>query len=242
MLEAALWGLVAATSLVIGALIGLYAPITRRRVALVMGFGAGALISAVSFDLTTEAFQNAGGPLTAAGLGFGALAFFAGDVVLERRAQRVRRRTGTATATSGPAIVLGVLLDGIPESFVLGASLLGGAGIATSFLAAVFASNLPEGLTGARDLRDEGHPARWIIGLWVGVALASAGAAALGYVLLGAMPGPDGGFVQAFAAGAILTMLADTMMPEAFHDGGPLVGIATVFGFATAFFLSTLPV
>lgn len=241
MLEAALWGAGAATSLVIGAALGLVGSVPRRIVALVMGFGAGALISALSFDLTAEAFAAGGTLVTAAGLATGALAFFGGDVALERRAQRHRRRAGTAERTGGPAIVLGVLLDGIPESFVLGASLVGGTGVTVSFLAAVFASNLPEGVAGARDLRDEGHDPRWILGLWIAVMLISGLAAAIGFVLLGAMPGEAGAFVQAFAAGAILAMLADTMIPEAFHGGGPLVGLATVLGFAAAFFLSAVP-
>ena len=238
MLEAGLWGAIAASSLMIGALLGLFVPVSRRLVALVMGFGAGALISAVAFDLTSEAFETGGGPTTAIGLAVGGLVFFAGDMVLERRARRQERRKGDTPTTSGPAIILGVLLDGIPESFVLGSTLVGGAGVTVSFLAAVFVSNLPEGLAGARDLRDEGHGASWIIGLWIVVIVASGVAAALGYAALSAMPGQSGAFVQAFAAGAILTMLADTMMPEAFEGGGPLVGLATVIGFATAFFLS----
>jgi ZIP family zinc transporter len=211
-------------------------------VALVMGFGAGALISALAFDLTGEAFEAGGTVVTAAGLAAGALAFFLGDLALERRERRRRRRAGTPRQrTSGPAIVLGVLLDGIPESFVLGASLVGGTGVTVSFLAAVFASNLPEGVAGAHDLRDEGHDPRWILGLWIAVALLSAIAAAIGFTALGAMPGEAGAFVQAFAAGAILAMLADTMIPEAFDGGGPLVGLATVIGFAAAFFLSRVP-
>ena len=237
MLEAGLWGLVAASSLIVGALLGLYVPISRRTVALVMGFGAGALISAVAFDLTAEAFEAGGGPTTAIGLAVGALAFFAGDTALERR-QRSEPKAVGAPKTSGPAIVLGVLLDGIPESFVLGATLVGGGGVTVSFLAAVFISNLPEGLAGARDLREEGHDVGWITRLWIVVVLVSGLAAALGYAALSALPGQSGAFVQAFAAGAILTMLADTMVPEAFEGGGPRVGLATVMGFAVAFFLS----
>ena len=238
MLEAGLWGLIASSSLIVGALLGLYVPISRRIVALVMGFGAGALISAVAFDLTAEAFEAGGGPTTAIGLAIGAIAFFAGDTALERRQRRQKPRAGDAPKTSGPAIVLGVLLDGIPESFVLGATLVGGGGVTVSFLAAVFVSNLPEGLAGARDLRDEGHDVGWITRLWIIVVLVSALAAALGYAALSAMPGQSGAFVQAFAAGAILTMLADTMVPEAYGGGGPLVGLATAMGFAVAFFLS----
>ena len=230
MLAAGAWGLLAAGSLVVGAVIGLTLPIPRRIVALVLGFGAGALVSALAFDLTEEAFRGAGTVVTAAGLAAGALTYFLGNLALDRR--------GTGT-TAGPGIVLGALLDGVPESIVLGATLLAGQGVSLSFLAAVLVSNLPEGLAGARDLQEDGHRASRIIGLWVGVAVASGVAAALGYAALGSMsPGPVAA-VQAFAAGAIITMLADTMFPEAFDNGVAAVGLATAFGFATAFLLST---
>ena len=123
---------------------------------------------------------------------------------------------------------------------MLGTTLLGGGGIGVAFLAAVFMSNIPEALSAAADLRREGHKPTWIIGLWVGVALISGLAAALGYALLGGMGESAVPLIQAFAAGAILTMLSDTMIPEAFADGGDLTGLATVLGFATAFLLTTV--
>jgi ZIP family zinc transporter len=238
--EAALWGFVASGALLIGAVIGIWADIPRRVVALVMGFGAGALISAVAFDLTEEAFALGGTAPTALGLAAGGLTFFVGDLLLERAAERSGGK-GRRSSGGGLAIVLGALLDGLPESIVLGASLLGGGGVSASFLAAVFASNLPEGLAGARDLRDEGRSPAWILGLWLAVVVASAVAAGLGFGLLGDMaPGPAA-IVQAFAAGAILAMLADSLVPEAFEYGGIGVGLATVFGFSFAFFLSAAP-
>jgi len=239
-LEAAAWGFVASGALLIGAVIGIWARIPRRIVALVMGFGAGALISAVAFDLTEEAFGIGGTAPTALGLAAGGLTFFVGDLLLERAAAKTGgtdRRSGGA----GLAIVLGALLDGLPESIVLGASLLGGTGVSISFLVAVFASNLPEGLAGARDLRDGGRKPAWIIGLWLAVVLASSLAAGLGFGLLGDMAPEPAALIQAFAAGAILAMLADSLMPEAFEFGGIGVGLATVFGFAFAFFLSAAP-
>ncbi len=139
---------------------------------------------------------------------------------------------------NGQAIVLGALLDGIPESVVLGSTLLAGTGVGFPFLAAVFLSNVPEGLSAARDLKQEGHRPIWIIGLWLGVALVSGLAEALGYGLLGEMGSAAVPLIQAFAAGAILTMLADTMIPEAYADGGSLIGLATAFGFAAAFLLT----
>jgi ZIP family zinc transporter len=237
LLEAGLWGLAAASTLVIGAAAGLWLPIPRRIVALVMAFGAGALISALAFDLTEEAFSRGGTGVTAIGLAVGAVVFYLGDRAISSSSAG-SGRSGASQASNGPAIVLGVLLDGLPESIVLGSSLIGGAGVTVSFLAAVAVSNLPEGLSGARDLSDEGRPARFIILLWIGVAVASGEAAALGFALLGGMADAWLAAVQAFAAGAILAMLADTMIPEAFESGGEGVALVTVLGFAVAFLLS----
>jgi len=235
-LQAGLWGLLAASSLVAGAVAGVALKVPRRVVALVMGFGAGALISALAFDLTEEAFEHSGTVVTAAGLAAGALTYFIGDLVLTRRRRPASSDAGQAT--SGPAIVLGALLDGLPESIVLGATLLGGGGISISLLAAIFLSNIPEGVAGGRDLSDEGHSRRFIIGLWAVVAVASGLAAALGNALLTGMDPGLVAAVQAYAGGAILAMLAATMMPEAFQNGGEAVGLATVLGFAVAFLLS----
>ena len=238
MLEAGLWGLTGASTLVIGAWIGLRLPVSRRAVGWVMAFGVGALTSAVAFDLTEEAFRIGGTLAVAAGLGGGALTFYFGNQLLN---QRRRGAHVSAADGNGPAIVLGALLDGIPESIVLGSTLLAGAGISVPFLAAVAISNVPEALTAAVDLRREGHRPGWIVRVWIAVALISGLAAALGYGLLGEMGGSVWvPLVQAFAAGAILTMLVDTMIPEAFADGGDLVGLATVLGFASAFFLTNI--
>lgn len=238
MLEAGLWGLAGASALVIGALIGLAGRVPRRVVALALAFGSGALVSALAFDLTEDAFAQGGTLPVAAGLAAGALVFFGGNQLLQRRGAARRGSRMKPAEGNGPAIVLGALLDGIPESVVLGSTLLAGTGVGFPFLAAVFFSNVPEGLTAARDLKRAGHEPMWIIGLWVGVALVSGLAAALGYGLVSGMGDDAVPLIQAFAAGAILTMLADTMIPEAFTDGGDLTGLATVFGFALAFLLS----
>jgi ZIP family zinc transporter len=133
--------------------------------------------------------------------------------------------------------VLGAMLDGIPESAAIGVSLLGGGGVGAAMVAAVFLSNVPESLSAAVGLRKAGHSPRWILGLWFGVALISAAAAATGYGLLGGASLMIIAAVQAFAAGAILTMLADTMMPEGFEHVGDSTGLVTCAGFITAFLL-----
>jgi ZIP family zinc transporter len=240
-LEAGLWGLTAASTLIVGALIGLSAGLPRRVVGLIMAFGVGALISALAYDLTEEAFRIGGTVPVAVGLGLGALTFYGGDQILQRGGAARRGPRVTQVANNGMAIVLGALLDGIPESIVLGSTLLAGAGVSIPFFFAVAISNVPEALTAAVDLRREGHKPGWIIGLWAVVAVVSGLFAAIGFGALGEMGQSDWvPLIQAFAAGAILTMLVDTMIPEAFADGGDLVGLATVLGFAAAFFLTTV--
>ncbi len=239
MLEAAFWGFVGGGALLVGALIGLFVPTSQRVIGLVMGFGAGVLISAVAFELTQEAYDGGGADAVSAGLAIGALGFFAGDEIIDRRGGDHRKRSGGEQEGGNPlAIVLGALMDGIPESVAIGVSLLGGEGVGVAVVAAVFLSNVPESLSAATGLQKAGHSRTWILGLWALVAVVSALAAALGYSLLGDASEDVVAGIQAFAAGAILVMLADTMMPEGFEHGGKAVGLVTALGFALAFFLS----
>ena len=241
MLEAAFWGLVGGFALLIGAVVGLKVPASQRVIGLVMAFGAGVLISALSFELTEEAFERGGIDAVALGLAGGAFAFFAGDWIIDRRGGNHRKRSGGEQGGGSPtAIVLGALLDGIPESVAIGLSLVGGGTVATPVVVAVFLSNVPESLSAAKGLIKAGHSPRYVMGLWTAVMLVSSVAAAVGYALLGDASGNVVAAIEAFAAGAILTMLADTMMPEAFQHGGATVGLVTVLGFAAAFFLSTI--
>lgn len=239
---AALAGLTGGSALVIGAGVALIRPIPARAIGWIMALGAGVLISALSIELAHDAFQLAGGGVLAAGLAAGGLAFFVGSEWVARHGARHRKRCGSCRTPPPPGasnqIVLGSLLDGIPESVVIGVSLLADSQMAVAVVTAVFLSNLAEALSAGSGLRAAGHNARWIMSLWGGIALASGVAAGAGYLLLGDASPVGVAAAQAFAAGAVLTMLADTMMPEAFSHAGMLTGLLTVFGFTVAFMIS----
>lgn len=247
MLEAAAWGLLGASSLLVGALIGTgRRAIPTRALGLILGFGAGTLLSAVAFELTEDAYNLGGADAVAVGLAAGALAYFAGDQAIERRggenrmSPQSRRREAPQGSDSAAALLLGAVLDGIPESAVIGISLLGGQRVSVAVLAAVFLSNLPEAIGSSAGMRKQGIARRQILLIWVVVVLASGAAAALGYGLLKGASGNTVALIEAFAGGAVLTMLVDVMIPQARTEGGPQVGLATVLGFALAYLLSTL--
>jgi ZIP family zinc transporter len=236
--EALFWGLVAGSSLVLGGLIGLYVQLPSRWIGVIMAFGAGVLISAVAYELVGEAVDTAaGGGGVALGLFAGALTFFAGDALIGRLGGDAG---GDAAGGSALAIVLGTVLDGIPETAVLGLSLLTGEGVSVAVLAAVFLSNLPEAIAATIGLAAAGWTSGRALGLWALVAVVCAVAALAGYVLLDGASPRTIAIVLAFAGGAVLTMLADAMMPEAFERGGKLAGLATTLGFALAFAISAL--
>jgi ZIP family zinc transporter len=243
MLEAVAWGTLAASALLLGAIVALVVRVPERLLGLVLAFGAGVLMSAVAYELVEEAASTASHTvLVATGFAAGAIVFFVGSLVVSERdvgggARRPRMR-GRRTRSQGIQIVLGAVLDGIPESVVLGASLVSGAGVSVAMLAAVFISNVPEAIGASADLRADGWSPRRVLALWLVVVAVSALAAGLGYALL-ADAAPDlGAFAQTFAAGAIIAMLAESMIPEAYEKGGRAVGLATALGFAVSALLS----
>ena len=238
-----------ASSLLIGAYLVSIFSLSDRVIGLFMGFGAGALISAVAFELVAEAHETAERATTVAfGIAIGALVFYAGDYLIERRSNRRAAARGESTLTGedaeggesegAGAIVLGTVLDGIPESVVIGGSLVTGGGVSAAMVAAAFLSNMPEAIGATSGLERSGMSRQRVLGLWLGIVVISGLSALVGYMALEDASPSLGAFLQAFAAGSILTMLADSMMPEAFKKGGLPVGLATVIGFSLAFWIS----
>ena len=214
------WGALAASSLILGAVLGLARRWPERFVGLVLSFGAGALISAVSFDLAEEGLQIGSPGALAAGLAVGALAFYFLD--------RAFDRGGTN------ALALGAFLDGIPEQLVLGIGVAAGEGVSLGLLAAIFVSNLPEAIGSSTAMRDAGARPAAIRRLWGLIAIGCAVATPVGFALADVTGGNLQAGINGFAAGALLVMLIDSMIPEAARKAGDVAGLATVVGFAVA--------
>lgn len=231
MLTALLWGGVAASSLIIGALAGVVRDWNARLIGLVLGFGAGALVASISFELAEEGFRVGGAVAVAFGLAIGGVAFFLADM-------GVARIGGRGGAAAGLPLALGALLDGIPEQAVLGIGIAGGGEVSVSLLVAIFVSNLPEAIGSASDLKAAGTPRQRIVLGWVAVALLCALATLAGYQFQETAGNQLQGGIDGFAAGALLVMLVTSMIPEATEKGREQAGLAAVLGFAVAAGLS----
>ena len=236
MLTAFLWGLLATSSLLWGGLIATQVTLSKKFVGIIMAFGAGTLISAISYELIFEAVQMArltGFP--ALGLFAGALTFFGSDALIARfSAAKPTDLDTSAQSKLVVPMVLAIILDGIPESIVIGLGILEGGTVSLAMLAAVFISNLPEAIAGSVGMSAAGASRGKILSLWCVIALVCALASAAGFSLFADIPAHWMAFVQAFAGGAILMMLANSMMPEAYEHGGKLAGVFTVLGFCAS--------
>ena len=247
-LEAGLWGLLGGSALLVGAAIAYAVHLPQRLIAAIMAVGSGVLISAVAFDLMDEAYARGGFDSTALGFLGGAIAYTVANVIVSRAGAKHRKRSGwkadqsqaPADENSGLSIAIGALLDGIPESVVIGVSLLHGGVVSMVTVGAVFLSNVPEGLSSAAGMKKAGRGPAYIFGVWGGIAIASGLAALLGYI---ALNGADPDLIAAttaVAAGAILAMLVDTMIPEATAETHEFSGLITVIGFLLAFVMSKM--
>lgn len=239
--QAGLWGLLSGSALVLGALLAWFVRIPPRVIAATMAFGSGVLISALSFELMDEAIQRGGYVATSLGFLGGASVYTAANIALARWGAKHRKRSGGhQDGGGGLAIAVGALLDGIPESIVIGVSLLAGGDVSVVAVVAVFLSNVPEGLSSTAGMKKAGRSASYVFGIWTGIAAVSGLAALAGYSLFsGVSPSIIAG-TMAVAAGAILAMVADTMIPEAFEQAHDYAGLITVAGFLAAFLLSKL--
>jgi ZIP family zinc transporter len=242
-IEAALWGFVGASSLIIAAEVAFRFSLEPMTVGLIMAFGVGTLISSIAFELVEPALALVDGPaILVLGLLSGSLVFFLGDRAVARMGA-VRRgspETEESSESSGLGIVLGTILDGVPESLVLGMSLVTLGGVGPALLGAIWVSNFPESLGATVDMHGAGRSRTWIRGVWWAVVGISAAAAATGYGFVSLMEESTGAIIQAFAAGALLTMIADEMAPEAFGKSHLVTGLATTGGFVAAFLVSSL--
>jgi zinc transporter, ZIP family len=239
-IEAFGWGGLGAAALLVGALAAYLFDPSRQVMAVIMALGTGLLIGSVSFELVDEALKHQAVAWVALLVLVGAATFTIGDWLLTRNGGGERKDADGAQAEGNPlAIVLGSVLDGIPESFVLGLTVLQG-GVSVSLLAGVALSNLPEGMSSSSGLKVAGWPRGRVLVMWTLVVLVSAVSAAAGYVLLDPHSGRTGALVQAFAAGALLAMLADTLLPEAYKVEGVLTGPLVVAGFALSLALSAI--
>jgi ZIP family zinc transporter len=247
--QALLFGFIGGGALLIGALLGIYLKISRKVIALIMAFGAGVLICALSFDLMEEAYRRGGFDSVTIGFLVGALLFVFGDWLVDRKGGHIRKlihskrhlaKRPQDDKASGMAIFIGALLDGIPESAAIGIGLLANKGIGILMLVAVFLSNLPEGISGAASMLKAKKSKSFILSLWIGVLLICTLSAFLGYKILGNSSPDLIAAILALAAGAILAMITDTMIPEAFEEEGKIVALVTVLGFLLTFIISHL--
>ncbi|CAL9354671.1 Zinc transporter ZupT [Streptomyces sp. enrichment culture] len=246
--QAGWWGLAGGSALLLGAGLGYGLRVPQKVITTVMAFGAGVLLSAVSFELVGEAYDQAGLAPAAIGTLAGAIVYTLGNLWLSRRGARHRKRSGHRPAQSQPsedrqsgsglALALGALLDGVPESAVIGVSLLDGGTVSLVTVAAVFLSNVPEGLSSSAGMKRAGRGKAYVFGVWTAIAAAGTVSAVLGYTVVGAFSPAVIAAVTAVAAGAILAMIADTMIPEAFDDAHLAIGLITVSGFLVSFALS----
>lgn len=248
MLDVILLGFVSGSAILIGSLFGLYLKISNKITAAVMAFGAGVLISALSIDLMSGAFEKTHDSIII-GLSFfcGALVFVMGDYLIDSKGGHFRKhshgileqsKAKKNVENSGMAILLGTFLDGIPESFVVGASAASESSVGIVFVIAVFISNLPEGMSGTLGMKMAGMPPKRILLLWTSTLIVTIISAIGGYLFLADASPEFHAATMAFASGAILAMLCDTMIPEAFKFGGRFVALVTICGFLLAFLLS----
>jgi ZIP family zinc transporter len=233
------WGALAASSLVLGAALAFARRWEPRGIGLVLAFGAGALISAVSFELVEEGAVVGGLDSTAVGLGLGAITYYLADGFIDKRSSGNRKGRAKGSG-AGTAPALGAFLDGIPEQMVLGIGLAAGKGVGVGLIVAIFVSNLPEAIGSATEMHGAGTSRVRIYRLWIAVAVICMLATVIGYAIADVASADLRAGINGFAGGALLVMLIDSMIPDARTQAGRPAGLVTVLGFAVAAALSGL--
>lgn len=225
-----LFVLATAAALVGGALLGVAWKPPAGVLAVALAFASGALLTAVAVDLMAESFATGGIPISGAGILAGSLVFVVVDTWLDRR---------MGSEPTGNELLAAVVLDGVPENLALGIALLAGSGSeALPLLVGIVSSNFPEALGSAAKLREQDRDAGSILKMWGATAALLAVALLAGNLALRGADDAVRGMLLSFAGGAVLASLADTLMPTAYRDGGPLVAFATVAGFFLTFVLA----
>lgn len=230
-----LWGLFATSSLIIGGILASRLTFGKKALGIIMAFGAGTLISAVSYELVYEAVKlGRGTGFPVFGLFVGALTFFFSEKLIDNLSKKKAKASGTETSGLLVPMVLAIILDGIPESIVIGLSIFEGGTVSLAMLVAVFISNLPEAIAGTTGMKAAGWKKGKIALLWIIIAVVCAFSSVAGYGLFSQASDNWLSFIQAFAGGAILIMLANSMIPESYEHGGKIAGLFTILGFSVA--------
>jgi zinc transporter, ZIP family len=237
--NAALWGGIAGSAVFIGALTGIFFRIKKQWIGMIMAFGTGVLLGAATFELLRKSVKEGG--LGATSLGFigGAILFTLVEFILSKRGGKERKRSKESPqGTSGLAIYIGTLFDAIPESVIIGVSLLENEKVSLLLVIAIFISNFPEGLSSSVGLKKDGYSNAKILFLWFSVLVLSAVSSWVGFVFLENSSDYLISVIGAFAAGAVVSMVSSAMMPEAYEEGGAIVGFVTSLGLLSSLILN----
>src|SRR5919206_751611 len=245
--DSLLWGFVASIPLIAGAVLASFINLKKPIIASIMAFGAGVLVAALTFSLIEEAY-NLVNDLTPVVLGFalGGLSYSVANHILNKRSGTKNRKrshgenAGGGKGASGIALMIGSLMDNIPENMALGISIVAGGTVNIVLIAAIFISNFPEGLASSQGMKSNGKSIKKILLLWAIVVAVGTISSAIGYSILANVNKDVVSIALSYASGAILVMLAESMIPESFEEGGSKIGLATMAGFAVAFALGRL--
>ena len=238
-------GFVASIPLLIGSVLAMFVNFPRQIVASIMAFGSGVLIAALSFSLMQEAFEQSQSLISVIlGFLFGGISYTLANFLLNKRSKgelKKRKKShsevgGGGKEATGLALLVGSVMDNIPENMALGISLVTGGVVNIVLIAAIFISNFPEGLASSSGMLHNGKSRKHIIGLWSLAVVIGTASTAIGFRIHFSQADPSGINSDIICSGAILVMLAESMMPEAYEEGGMKIGIATMIGFGIVFY------